>query len=165
MKDNDKLIQDWQEHVRASFGQESRLYEYLFETLNNFYYRYLETSTSQNLKTEELAPKTYGALSFEANMREALKDPNPDAKAGIIEMAKSIPHTEKPAVRYGLWVQVLELTQDRGHLRIIAEINWDFPEYQDREKRLQKQVDFKYDELAEFRKQLALKLEEASELF
>jgi hypothetical protein len=50
-------------------------------------------------------------------------------------------------------------------LKVVSEINWGFPDFQDPSKRLQKIVNFNYDELAVFRKQLALKLEEAAELF
>jgi hypothetical protein len=165
MKDPQKQIQDWQEHIRESFGDQARLFSYLFETMDNFYYRYLETTLSKDLKTSELAPRMYGALSFESNMMEALKSPNPQAKPGIIELAKSVPKAQNPMVRYGLWSEVMEMTADRGHLRITAEINWGFPEFTDKSKWLQKVVDFKYEDLAVFRKQLALRLEEACELF
>lgn len=165
MKDHEKQIQDWQEHLRESFGDESRLSQYLFETMNNFFYRYLETSTSKNLQTIELAPKTYGALSFESNMVDALKSPHPAAKPGIIELAKTMAKGEKPMLRYGLWVEVIQLTADKGQLKITSEINWGFPDFNDKSKWLQKKVDFVYADLADFRKHLALRLEEACELF
>lgn len=165
MKDNEKQIQDWQEHVRETFGDERKLYEYLFETMDNFYYRYLETSISKNLKTQELGPKTYGAVSFETSMLEALKNPNPKAKPGIIELAKRVPRAENPSVRYGLWVEVQELASERGSLVLTAEINWGFPEFTEASSAVRKQVKFDYDDLSVFRKQLALKLEETCELF
>lgn len=76
MSDNTKQIQDWQEQVRSSFGDESRLYKYLFETMDNFYYRYLETSLNKNLTTQELSARRWGAMSFENSMVEALKIKN-----------------------------------------------------------------------------------------
>ena len=165
MKDHDKQIQDWQEHLRASFADESKLVEYLFTTMDNFYYRYLETSTSKNLKTTPLKERTYGALSFEPSMVEALKNPAAGAKAGIIDLAKSVPRDLHPAVRFGLWVEVDRLTSEKGHLVFTAEINWDFPDYQESSKRVQKRVEFTYSDLAQFRKELALKLEAVCELF
>lgn len=164
MIDEEKLIQDRLQQVKETFGQESGLYQYLFETLDNFFYRYLETSTSKNLKTTELAPKIFGAYSFETSMLDALKNPNPKAKPGIIELAKRVPKDQSPAVRYGLWVEVKELTTDAGHLKMVSEINWGFPDYNDPSKKLSKTVDFKYQDFAVFRKELAQKLEEASEL-
>lgn len=164
MKGNEKQIQDWQDQVRSSFGNESRLYEYLFETMDNFYYRYLETSLNQDLKTMQIAPGIWGALSFENSMVEALKTKGP-AKPGIMELAKTVPKAKKPMVRYGLWAQVAELSPDQGELTLTAEINWGFPEFEDEAKRFQKRVKFNYQELAQFRKELALKLEEAAEIF
>jgi hypothetical protein len=165
VSDNTKQIQDWQEKVRSTFGDEAKLYDYLFETLENFFYRYLETNSHKNLKVSELAPKTFGALSFEANLMEVLRSPHPQAKAGLIDMAKSIPRSENPQVRYGLWAQVNELLADRGELKIIGEVHWDFPTFSDTRKSLRREVNFKYSELAEFRKNLALKIEEAAEVF
>lgn len=165
MTDNSKLIQDWQDKVKKSFGDEGKLYEYLFETMENFFYRYLETSENKNLKVQELAPKCYGAESFESNMVDALKIKNPAAKPGMIDMAKTIPRDQKPKVRYRLMTEVKEFGAENGHLVLLAEIHWDFPSYSDKTKSAVKKVDFKYQELAQFRKELALRLEDVCEFF
>lgn len=165
MSDNAKVIGDWQDKVRQTFGDETKLYEYLFETLENFFYRYLETTDDKGLKVAALGEKTFGAVSLESSMVEALKIKNPEAKPGIMELAKSVPKAQKPQVQYGLRVKVDELDADRGHLVIMASISWDFPNFSAREKSVVKKVDFKWQELAQFRKELALKLEEACELF
>lgn len=165
MTDNSKLILDWQEKVKQSFGDEGKLFEYLFETLENFFYRYLETSENKNLRVQELAPGIYGARSFEGNLVDALKIKNPIAKPGMIEMAKSIPRSQAPKVRYELSTEVRELTAERGQLIIRAVIHWDFPEFSDSSKSAEKRIDFVYRELAQFRKELALHLEEACEHF
>ena len=162
--DREKLIHDWQEKLKASFGDESRLHHYLFETLENFFYRYLETTQDKNLKVTELAPHTFGAVSFENNMVEALKTKGA-AKPGIMELAKSVPKAQNPQVRYGLWIEANQVSADKGKLLITAEINWGFPDFKDQNKRLQKNVKFEWIELAQFRKELALKLEEAASLF
>lgn len=162
MNENDeKLIQDRKNKIHEAFGDQKNLYAYLFETLDNFYYRYLETSLTKDLHTTELAPKTFGAVSFES-MFEALKKPHPETKAAIIQLAKDDRNAQ---VRFGLWVEIKDISQDYGKMKIVSEINWGHPEYQDSSKRLQKTVVFEYDDLGVFRKQLALKLEEASELF
>jgi hypothetical protein len=165
VKDEKELIADWQEKLRASFGDAGALTDYLFTTLDNFYYRYLETTASKDLRTSELSPGRWGALSFEPNMVEALRAPNPKAKPGIIELAKRVPKAEAPMVRYGLWVELEELTADHGRLTIVAEINWGFPEFTDASQRLQERVKFQWEDLAVFRKQLALRLEEACGIF
>lgn len=162
MNENDeKLILERKKKILETFGDTNNLYAYLFETLDNFYYRYLETSLTKNLHTTELASKTFGAVSFET-MFEALKKPHPEAKAAIIQLAKDDRNAQ---VRFGLWVEIKDMSQDYGKMKIISEINWGHPSYQDSSKRLQKTVGFEYDDLAVFRKQLALRLEEAAELF
>lgn len=165
MNDSTKQIQEWQDKLRHSFGESSKLQEYLFETLNNFYYRYLETSESRDLKTQELAPYTWGALSFENNMMEVLKTKNPMTKPQLIEFAKTHPKATNPRVRYGLWTEVKELKAEKGELKIVAEVSWDFPEFSNKANAARKVISFKYDDLAVFRKELAIKLEEACELF
>ena len=163
--DSSKQIQNWQEKVKASFGDEAQMQHYLFETLDNFFYRYLETSESTNLKTQELAPHLWGAISFENSMVNALKTTNPLTKPQIIELAKRVPKAQKPLVRYGLWVQINELKPEHGKIIITSEVSWDFPEFTKKENAAQKKVVFEYSDLGVFRKELALKLEEACEIF
>lgn len=162
---SDKQIQDWQEKVRSTFGEQSKLYEYLFETMDNFYYRYLETTTDKGLKTTALAPHLWGARSVETSMVDALKLQNPVAKKGIIELAKNVPKAQGPAVQYELIADVEELTADHGEIQFVSSINWGFPDFDDPKCQQKKTVVFKYEDLGQFRKQLALKLEEACELF
>jgi hypothetical protein len=165
MENNDKIIQAWQDKVRSSFGDKTTLYNYLFETMDNFYYRYLETTLDQQLKTQQLDQNRWGASSRETNMVEALKIQSPVAKAGIMQLARAVPKAQAPAVKYELWVETREFEMERGQLIFTAQIDWGFPDYLDAGKRLQQQVEFKYSELAQFRKELALKLEEACSIF
>jgi hypothetical protein len=162
---SDKQIQDWQEKVRSTFGEQSRMYEYLFETMDNFYYRYLETTTDKNLKTSALGPHLWGARSYESSMVDALKITNPVAKKGIIELAKNVPKAQGPRVQYELLANVEELNAEKGEIHIIAVINWGHPDFDKADKQFRKAVIFKYSDLAQFRKELALKLEEVCEAF
>ncbi len=161
----DKQISDWQEKVRATFGDENKLYQYLFETMDNFYYRYLETTQNQNLKTQKLASHIWGARSTEGSMVDALKIKNPEAKKGIIELAKTVPKAQGPAVQYELSADVQELTPEHGKIIFVAQIDWGFPDYQDDSRKFKKTVVFKYSDLAQFRKELAQKLEDVCETF
>jgi hypothetical protein len=158
-------IKEWQEKIRETFGDQSKMYEYLFQTMDNFYYRYLETTTDKNLKTTSLAPHLWGIKTTEPSMVDALKIQNPVAKKGIIELAKSVPKAEGPSVQYELLANVEELESDHGEIQFVAVINWGFPDFNDISKQFKKTVIFKYDDLAQFRKELALKLEEACEIF
>ncbi len=162
---SDKQIQEWKEKIQNRFGDESNLYEYLFSTMDNFYYRYLETTQSKNLKTVELSPKVWGARSIETSMVDALKIKNPDAKKGIIELAKTTPRSMNPSVTYELSVLVKELTSNKGEIHFSAIIDWGHPEQDDDSKRFKKTIVFKYVDLTQFRKELAIKLEEVCESF
>lgn len=160
-----QLIADWQEKVRSTFGDEAKLYEYLFETMDNFYYRYLETTLDKNLKTSSLGPHLWGARSNETDMVQALKITNPVAKKGIMELAKSVPKAQGPAVQYELLANVEELTADHGEIHLVSVINWGWPDFDDKDKQFKKTVVFKYSDLGEFRKHLALNLEEVCAVF
>lgn len=162
---SDKQILEWQEKVRSTFGDEGQLYNYLFETMDNFYYRYLETTVDQNLKTMKLSDHIWGARSRETSMVDALKITNPAAKKGMIEMAKAHPKSENPEVRYELSANVERLTIDQGKLTLTSKIDWGFPDFNDPSKVYSKKVIFTYEDLAQFRKELALKLEEVCEGF
>lgn len=166
MTENDKLIHEWHEKLKSSFSEASQLLQYLTTTMDNFYYRYLETETSKDLKTQLMGPGIYGAISFESNLVQALKSSHPEVKKQLIEFAKSTPRSLGPRIRYSLQCEVKELKAEQGQLILTSEISWDFPDFLgDESKRAIKQVHFKYNDLNEFRKKLALKLEEVCELF
>ncbi len=97
-------------------------------------------------------------------MVEALKISDPATKSGIMELAKTVPKAQKPMIKLRLQAKIKELTPERGHLVITASVNWDFPQFLDKTKVTFKEVDFKYTDLNQFRKELALKLEAACEL-
>lgn len=165
MSDNEKKVSEWQDKLKHSFDDEGKLYDYLFQTMENFFYRYLETTENKNLKIFEIAPHIFGAESFESSMVEALKLKDPVTKAGIMELAKSVPKAQKPLVKYRLDARVKELTADKGQLTLTASVNWDFPQFLDKTKVSKREIDFKYSDLGIFRKELALKLESVCELF
>lgn len=166
MSGNEKQIHDWQEKLKSSFSEAGGMLHYLISTMDNFYYRYIETEESKNLQTQTLSPQTYGAISFESNLVQALKISNPELKKNLIEFAKSIPKSQNPKIRYQISCEIKELTPDHGHLILVSEISWDFPDFQnDLNKCIQKKINFKYSDLTEFRKKFALKLEECCELF
>lgn len=166
MSENEKHIHDWQEKLKSSFAEAGGMLHYLTSTMDNFYYRYIETEESKNLKTQILAPQVYGAISFETNMVQALKVSNPEIKKPLIEFAKSVPKSQNPKIRYSISCEIKELTPDHGHLILLSEISWDFPSFNnDPSLCVQKKINFKYNDLTEFRKKFALKLDEVCELF
>jgi hypothetical protein len=158
-------ISDWQEKVRQTYGDEGRMFEYLFHTMDNFYYRYLETSVSKDLKTSALGPHLWGAHSEEPSMVDALKITNPIAKKGIMELAKSVPKALAPKVTYSLTADVQKLTPENGRIILKSSIHWGHPEFKGTETMTEKQIVFEYSDLGQFRKELAQKLQEVSGIF
>jgi hypothetical protein len=165
MDHNSKIIQEWQNKLKHNFDDQAKLLEYLLNTLDNFLYRYLETTESKNLKSFEIAPYIFGGESFESSMVEALKLAHPVAHAGIMALAKSIPKAQKPMVKYRLQIEVSKLRPENGQVSITAIISWDFPLFMDGDKSAHKTVHFSYQDVGQFRKELAIKLEECCELF
>lgn len=165
MTDNHKQIQDWHDKVQHNFEQKGQMEKFLHETMDNFYYRYIETTESKDLKTQKLADNLWGAQSFESNMVEALKNPNPNTKPHVMELAKRIPKAQKPMVRYTLAALHGTLPAEKGKVQLIAEISWDFPNFSDSSKSFQKTKNFEYADIAVFRKGLALALEDVCSLF
>ncbi|HXH30728.1 MAG TPA: hypothetical protein VNJ01_07930 [Bacteriovoracaceae bacterium] len=161
----DKQIQDWHDKIRSSFGDEARLYQYLFETMDNFYYRYLETTSDKDLRTRQMSDHVWGATSTETSMVDALRIQNELARKGIIELAKSVQRAQGPKVVYQLSCRVSELHPDSGSLEFTASINWGHPDDSDPSRRSVKTVKFDYRDLGQFRKELAVKLEDVCGIF
>ena len=165
MKENDKQIQDWQNKVQHTFEQKGQMEKFLHETMDNFYYRYLETADSKNLKTQNLGANLWGAQSFESNMVDALKNKHPEIKPHIMELAKRVPKAEKPMVRYTLATLHGTLPAEKGEVTLLSEVSWDFPNFSDPSKAYQAKKTFKYEDIGWFRKHLALELEEICSIF
>ncbi len=153
---SDKILQ-WKNKVDKEFGDSQKLYEYLFETLENFFYRYLETSISKNLKISKIEETVFGAESFETNMLEALKIKFPESKKILIDLAKKVPKDQGPKAKFCLKVRIRTLGHDYGKIEIYSSVEG--------LEVFEKIVVFEYNDFQIFRKNLAQKLEEACEIF
>jgi hypothetical protein len=159
-------IKEWQERVQQSFSGETALLEFVLQTLDNFIYRYLETSLSSNLKAEPLGKQTWGVTSLENSMVNALKISDPKALDGIKQLARSVPKSQNPTVQYHLRIEVRHLTTDQGEIMIESKVNWNFPTHEkDLDKEVVKKNLFKYSELQELRKKFPLAMETSCSLF
>ena len=152
--------------IHAHFRDHQAYLDYALQTKKNFLYRYLETSTDKDLKIKNFDEKTLLAESFEPNMGEAFKILDPEVKEGIKTLAKTVARELKPQVKYSLKTVFEELRGDSGRILIESKINWNFPDYVDAKGLYKnKRVVFEYKDPNIFRKELALKYEEACELF
>lgn len=166
MSDTKKQIEDWQNKLRLSFDEASKLQLYLLNTLENFYFRYLETTLSKDLKTQLLSNNTYGTMSIETNVQSIMGIKNPEVRPKLIAALKNYGKSEGVEVRYGLNVEFKKLNPENGELIIRSFIDWDFPNFSGNpDCSLKKEIVFKYNDLGVLRKNFALKLEEACEIF
>ncbi len=166
MEDLNKLKHELDLKIQNLFRDNQSYLDYLLQTKANFLYRYLETSTDKNLKIENSSLGVLKAESFESNMGEAFKVKDPIIKEGVKELAKSVPKEQKPLVKYSLTTSLEDISANHGKIIIESMVSWDFPEFNLHSKKLKsKRVIFEYSDPNIFRKNLALKYEEACELF
>src|SRR5690554_5243936 len=160
-----KKIEEQKLKIASHFSDSQALLDYLIETLNNFFYRYLETTQSQNLHTQEIGPKQWRAQSMETDSMEILKIKNPSVRPHLISAAKSLGSKGGLKVTYTLGVEPKELAPEHGTILIFAKIDWSETPLEMEKTSEEKRVHFNYDSLQEFRKNFALKLEEVCEIF
>lgn len=166
MNDINILKKELDEKIHNLFNDNKAYLEYLLQTKNNFLYRYLETSSDKNILIKNLDDKTLAAISYESNMGEAFKIADPEIKEGIKGLAKSIPRENKPSVQYSLKTTLKDFKTDSGTIIIESMINWNFPDFEEQKGSCKKKkVTFSYNDPNTFRKELALRYEEACELF
>ncbi len=164
--DSNQLKNELNEKVQALFKDQSHVLNYLMETKKNFIYRYLETSIDKNVAIELLNDSLLIAKSYESNMGDAFKISHLKIKNGIKELAKSVPREKEPKVEYSFSTEIKNLNGDTGKLIITATVDWGFPLFsKNGESSETKKIEFQFNDGHEFRKKLALKYEEACEIF
>lgn len=163
--DNKQKIEEQKQKIAAHFSDSQSLLDYLIETLNNFFYRYLETTLSKNLTTTEIAPRKWGAQSVETDSMEILKIKNPAIRPHLIAAAKTLGGKGGLKVTYTLGIEPKELGSDAGEIIVFSKVDWSETPVEMTKNEEIKEIKFKYQSLHDFRKNLALKLEEACEIF
>ena len=164
--DSNQLKNELNEKVQAHFKDQGHVLNYLMETKKNFVYRYLETTSDKNIALELSNDSLLLAKSFESNMGEAFKISNPKIKNGIKELAKTVPREKEPKVEYSFSTEIKQLSGDKGLLLISATVDWGFPQFlKSFDSSETKKIEFHFNDGHEFRKKLALKYEEACEIY
>lgn len=164
-KTTEELQNELIQKLNGQFKNESVFIDYLISTKSNFLYRYLETSTDQDIQIKASKDNEFSATSYEPNMGNAFKVSHQVAKEGIKELAKTVDRTLIPKVQYSIQTHVNNFNNGSGKITILSKISWDFPNYNQEDKSISKKVVFNFTDVNQFRKELALKYEEACELF
>lgn len=160
----EELQKNLDQKIANFFKGENAYVEYMGETLKSFAFRYLPSHESARMEIFRENANLFGVESFENNMGNAFKIKDLDIKNGIKQLAKSVPMSEKPEVRFRIGVNIREISGERGSVDLISEVHWGFPHFNDQNKK-QKKLLFKFENVHEFRKNLALRLEDVAELF
>lgn len=163
--DHKLKIQEQKQKIAAQFSHSEMLLDYLIETLDSFLHRYLQTSQVSALHTCEIGEKQWGGKSFETESMEILKIKNPAIRPHLIAAAKTLAAKGGLRVEYTLGIEPKELTAEQGELIIFSKVDWSKTPVAMEKSYEEKVIRFKYHSLAEFRKELARRLEEVSEIF
>ena len=162
----DELKKDLDEKIKNHYNSNEALISYFNQTFESFIHRYLETTSTKDVKSEEVSPLNFVAISYESNMGEAFKISQTKIKEGIKNLAKTVPKEKNPRVQYKLQAKFTELTPTHGTIILESSVNWDFPDFASViEKSQNKIVKFNFYDISDYRKNLALKLEDVCELF
>ena len=133
----------------------------LIHNLENFAYRYLETSKNKNIRCK-VEENLYWVESVEPDILECLKWNNKEVKSELIALCKNFPGQESKKIQVKLRLE----TKIKNNKAIsLAEINWDFPNFVSKENCLVKQNVHEFEDLLDLRNRHAAWLEELTDLF
>ena len=163
--DFEKLTCEMNEKVLGQLGSPEGLESFLVQVLESFSYRYIMTESSEEHSVQKYQEEETFLLfcrSIEYRMGEALKCQHPMAKEGILSLAKSVPKKDRPCVLYEIF---LNLSESSENIIVRTVINWDFPNFKDKSKRVEKEIKVSSHDLLDLRKSLPLALEGACDIF
>ncbi|MCE3012976.1 MAG: hypothetical protein LW878_07895 [Proteobacteria bacterium] len=152
--------QEWQQKLHQSYQNSDNLLQFIALTLDSITYRYL------NDPQLKFTPPLILAESRETNLGVALKLVDVEIKEAVKVLAKSVPREQSPALVSRLWIELRELSADKGEVVVTSEVNWCHPEHlSDTKLKKIKTKKLVWDDLQQFRKGFPLALEEVCELF
>jgi len=167
-KEFEQLRIDQEKKAREEL-QGSGLDQLICFTLDNFAFRYLETSHSKNIQTEFLGEGIYSVHSFELEPMSALKIQDQKAKKGIVTLAKRFSSTKGVGlkVKLELLCDTSKVVNGSGTIQCHAVINWnmdnDFED--DIDFTSKKSVSYDFSDILDLRNKLALLLEDVCTIF
>ena len=138
-----------------------KLSELIIYNLENFAYRYLETSVMSNLTCFKQG-NCYWVESIESDVFSALKWNHKRLKPILIELCKEFPGklSKKISLKLMLGTEVFD-----DYVLCKSIINWDFPLYKDESKQIGNIEKLHFTDLLELRNHHASVLEKVSCLF
>lgn len=166
VEDKERLEQELKARVLSNMNGLQEIGGFFETTLSNFSYRYIESDSTGEGKPSWSDDKTLVIELKEHTLAHALKTENKTTRSGLIELAKSFHKKDNPCVRYQLGVKVSNVNnQGGGDFQIFAEVHWDFPQFENDEKRNFKTVSLSYEDALDLRNNFARHLEDVCVIF
>lgn len=165
-EDIERFEKEMRERVMENMKGLEAQTEFFSFTLKNFAYRYFESETTG--PCEVISPKemVIAVTATEPHLATALKTPNKTTRQGLIDLAKSFTKKEAPAPRYTLGVRIKSHNNEGGgEFSLFSEVQWDFPQYEDKSKANSLEKVFRYEDAMDLRNNFARHLEEVCEVF
>jgi hypothetical protein len=129
--------------------------------LENFSYRYLETSLVKGIKCQ-LDANRFWVESVEPNIALALKWTNPKLKSLLINLCKKYPGSQSKEIKIKMLLETR--TIDDHKIECSARLLWQLPSGSE-EVGVEKTVEFSFDDPIELRNKHANLLEEVCQIF
>ena len=166
-EDKEQLQAELKDKIDKKFSKKDSIDKMLQSVLENFAYRYIATEDSGQVKAVKSGDHTFFVEAFEKNMKQALRCSHKGIYQGIVELLQRVPLKQKPAVKYRIFVQLIQkATEKEGRAKVSAWVNWDYPNFSESSKQtLEKQDEFSFDDFMELRNSYPLALEKVCEIF
>ncbi|NQZ19939.1 MAG: hypothetical protein HRT44_11880, partial [Bdellovibrionales bacterium] len=156
----EELAEKMREKIQAELADDGAA-QLVIHNLENFAYRYMETSTYSDIKCS-FDKNLFWVESIEVDILEALKWKNKEVKSGLISVCKEYPGAKSKEIK----VQLKLVTHlDSNKAKCQAVVNWDFPEFKSMEKQILKESSHNFEDFFELRNNHASWLEELTNIF
>jgi len=129
--------------------------------LENFAFRYLETSKMKGLKCQ-FEGSLFWVESIEPNIIEALKWTNPELKRRLKNLCKKYPGNESKEIQISMVLETRNI--DENKIECSARVLWQLPSGGENIV-IEKSVEFYFDDPVELRNKHPILLEEVCEIF
>ncbi len=160
--DKEKLTQEMNSKNREWMLESDGVASLFIHNLENFAYRYLETSTDKGIKCE-MVGGVYRVEACEPSVLVALKWDNPTLKKLLIDLCKKYPGKLSQEIRLKLSLETQLL--DPENVECAAFIKYIPPNSDEVVVLLEKKTSMHFEDPIELRNKHAALLEEVSEIF
>jgi len=133
----------------------------IISNLENFAYRYLETSSVKGIKCQ-FEESRFWVESVEPSILEALKWTNPELKTKLIELCKKYPGSQSKEIKIRMLLESKNI--DENKVKCSARLFWQLPSGEE-QVATEKSVELKFDDPIELRNTHAILLEKVCEIF